>query len=129
MAGSLPLPFPKSLFREMVISDHYQGEDFLQTLGSSTVSCILLPSEDIRTRRHRDTGTRRPGPGITTILLYGKLRPASMRNIPVLLFIVSLFILTCGCSESPPAQPTISPDDWSGNPRAGYYPDPSGYRS
>jgi hypothetical protein len=38
---------PEVLFREMVISDHYQAEDFLQTLGSSTVSCILLPSEDL----------------------------------------------------------------------------------
>jgi len=42
-----------------------------------------------------------------------------MRNIPALLFFVSLFILACGCSESPPAQPataqmtsmaTLSPD-------------------
>ena len=32
-----------------------------------------------------------------------------MRNIPVLLLFVSLFILTCGCSESPPAQPTTVP--------------------
>jgi len=32
-----------------------------------------------------------------------------MRNIPVLLFIISLFILTCGCSESPPTQPIIVP--------------------
>jgi plastocyanin len=31
-----------------------------------------------------------------------------MRNVPVLLFIVSLFIITCGCSESPPAQPTTA---------------------
>lgn len=32
-----------------------------------------------------------------------------MRKVPVLLLILSLFILTCGCSESPPAQPTIVP--------------------
>ena len=38
---------PVSLFREMVISDHYQGEDFLQTLGASTVSCIFIKKEDL----------------------------------------------------------------------------------
>jgi len=32
-----------------------------------------------------------------------------MRKVPVLLLILSLFILTCGCSESPPAQPTVAP--------------------
>jgi plastocyanin len=32
-----------------------------------------------------------------------------MRKVPVLLLIVSLFILTCGCSESPPAKPATSP--------------------
>lgn len=32
-----------------------------------------------------------------------------MRKVPVLLLIVSLFILTCGCSESPLAQPTVAP--------------------
>ena len=31
-----------------------------------------------------------------------------MRSIPVLLLIASLFILTCGCSESPPAQPAVT---------------------
>ena len=39
---------PEVLFREMVISDHYQGEDFLQALGSSTVSCILHPVQDLQ---------------------------------------------------------------------------------
>jgi hypothetical protein len=32
---------PGPLFREMLVSDHYHGEDFLQALGSSTVSCIF----------------------------------------------------------------------------------------
>jgi plastocyanin len=32
-----------------------------------------------------------------------------MRSIPVLLTIALLLILTCGCSEAPPAQPTASP--------------------
>ena len=32
-----------------------------------------------------------------------------MRSIPVLLLIALLFILTCGCSESPPAQPAVTP--------------------
>jgi plastocyanin len=40
--------------------------------------------------------------------LYGKLRPASMRSIPVLLTLALLLLLTCGCTESPPAQPTIT---------------------
>jgi plastocyanin len=31
-----------------------------------------------------------------------------MRSIPVLLAIATLLILTCGCMESPPAQPTVS---------------------
>jgi plastocyanin len=31
-----------------------------------------------------------------------------MRSIPVLLIITLLLILTCGCSESPPAQPTVT---------------------
>jgi hypothetical protein len=35
-AAALPGP----LFREMIISDYYLGEDFLQTLGSSVVSGI-----------------------------------------------------------------------------------------
>jgi ATP-dependent Lhr-like helicase len=35
-ASALPGP----LFREMVISDHYHGEDFLQTLCALTVTCI-----------------------------------------------------------------------------------------
>jgi len=30
-----------------------------------------------------------------------------MRSIPVLLLIALLLLLTCGCSESPPAQPTV----------------------
>ena len=38
---------PESLFREMVISDHYHGEDFLQTLSASTVSCILIKKQDL----------------------------------------------------------------------------------
>jgi ATP-dependent helicase Lhr and Lhr-like helicase len=38
-AAALPVP----LFREMLISDHYLGEEFLRILGSSTVSCILPP--------------------------------------------------------------------------------------
>ncbi len=37
---------PEPLFREMLISDHYHGEDFLQILGSSTISCILPPKQD-----------------------------------------------------------------------------------
>ena len=32
-----------------------------------------------------------------------------MRSIPVLLTIALLLLLTCGCSESPPAQPTVTP--------------------
>jgi ATP-dependent Lhr-like helicase len=36
-AGALPQP----LFREMLVSDHYLGEDFLQVIGSSTVSSIF----------------------------------------------------------------------------------------
>jgi plastocyanin len=31
-----------------------------------------------------------------------------MKPVPVLLTIVFLILLTCGCSESPPAQPTIT---------------------
>jgi ATP-dependent Lhr-like helicase len=38
-ASALPGP----LFREMLISDHYRGEDFLKILGSSTISCIIPP--------------------------------------------------------------------------------------
>jgi hypothetical protein len=41
-AKALPAP----LFREMLISDHYHGEDFVQVLGSSTVSCILHREQD-----------------------------------------------------------------------------------
>ena len=41
-AAALPGP----LFREMLISDHYLGEDFLQILGSSKVSCLLSRKED-----------------------------------------------------------------------------------
>lgn len=37
---------PEPLFREMVISDYYHGEDFLQILGSSMVSCILPRKQD-----------------------------------------------------------------------------------
>jgi plastocyanin len=32
-----------------------------------------------------------------------------MRSIPILLTIALLLILTCGCSESPPVQPTVTP--------------------
>jgi plastocyanin len=39
-----------------------------------------------------------------------------MRLIPVPLTIVLLLILTCGCSESPPAQPTVSPTAVSTTP-------------
>jgi ATP-dependent helicase Lhr and Lhr-like helicase len=52
----LPLPpvdgwkfaqaLPELLFREMVIADYYHGEDFLRTLGSSTVSCLVTPRQD-----------------------------------------------------------------------------------
>jgi len=31
-----------------------------------------------------------------------------MRSVPVILTIVFLLLLTCGCSESPPAQPTVT---------------------
>jgi ATP-dependent Lhr-like helicase len=37
---------PESLFREMLIADHYHGEDFLQILGSSTISCIPPSEQD-----------------------------------------------------------------------------------
>lgn len=37
---------PEPLFREMLISDYYHGEDFLQILGSSTISCIPLQKQD-----------------------------------------------------------------------------------
>jgi plastocyanin len=47
--------------------------------------------------------------GGTIILLYGKIRPASMRSVLVLLIITLLLILTCGCSGSTPAQPTVAP--------------------
>jgi ATP-dependent helicase Lhr and Lhr-like helicase len=40
---------PGSLFREMIVSDHYHGEDFLQILGSLTVSCILSRTQDTLT--------------------------------------------------------------------------------
>jgi hypothetical protein len=56
IAGILPLlpvdgwkfasALPEPLFREMLISDHYHGEDFLQILGSSTISCILSLKQD-----------------------------------------------------------------------------------
>ena len=41
-ASALPGP----LFREMLISDHYHGEDFLRILSSSTVSCIPSGKQD-----------------------------------------------------------------------------------
>jgi len=37
---------PEPLFREMLISDHYHGEDFLRILGSSAVLCILHRKQD-----------------------------------------------------------------------------------
>jgi ATP-dependent helicase Lhr and Lhr-like helicase len=37
---------PGQLLREMVISDHYHGEDFLQVLGSLTVYSILSRKQD-----------------------------------------------------------------------------------
>ncbi|MGB9176997.1 MAG: DEAD/DEAH box helicase, partial [Methanoregula sp.] len=37
---------PEHLFREMVISDYYYGEDFLQILGSLTVSGLLSRKQD-----------------------------------------------------------------------------------
>jgi ATP-dependent helicase Lhr and Lhr-like helicase len=49
IAEILPLPprdgwkfadiLPEPLFREMAVFDYYHGEDFLQILGSSTISC------------------------------------------------------------------------------------------
>jgi len=36
---------PEPLFREMVISDHYHGEDFLQTLSASTVTHLLREAQ------------------------------------------------------------------------------------
>jgi ATP-dependent helicase Lhr and Lhr-like helicase len=44
---------PESLFREMVISDHYHGEDFLHTLESSSID--LLSSQP-PFKKHLDTG-------------------------------------------------------------------------
>jgi ATP-dependent Lhr-like helicase len=38
---------PGPLFREMLISDYYHGEDFLQILGESTISCITRPGHDL----------------------------------------------------------------------------------
>jgi hypothetical protein len=56
IAGILPLlptdgwkfasVLPEPLFREMLISDYYHGEDFLQILGSSMVSRILPRKQD-----------------------------------------------------------------------------------
>jgi ATP-dependent Lhr-like helicase len=37
---------PETLFREMVISDHYHGENFLQMLGASTVTHLLHKEQD-----------------------------------------------------------------------------------
>ncbi|OPX64220.1 MULTISPECIES: DEAD/DEAH box helicase [unclassified Methanoregula] len=37
---------PEPLFRKMVISDHYHGEDFLGTLRSLTVSFLHQPEQD-----------------------------------------------------------------------------------
>lgn len=39
-----------------------------------------------------------------------------MRNVPVLLLVVSLSILTCGCAESPPAQPATAPAPGTATP-------------
>jgi len=57
IAGVLPLlpvdgwkfasALPGPLFREMLVSDHYHGEDFLQTLGSSAVSCLPPRKQDL----------------------------------------------------------------------------------
>jgi ATP-dependent helicase Lhr and Lhr-like helicase len=57
VAGILPLvpvdgwkfarALPEPLFREMVIADHYHGEDFLQKLRSSTVSSLLFRKPDL----------------------------------------------------------------------------------
>jgi ATP-dependent Lhr-like helicase len=38
---------PGPLFREMLISDYYHGEEFLQILGESTVSCVPRPGHDL----------------------------------------------------------------------------------
>jgi ATP-dependent Lhr-like helicase len=56
VAGILPLlpadgwkfarVLPEPLFREMLISDYYHGEEFLQILGSSTISCIFHRKQD-----------------------------------------------------------------------------------
>jgi hypothetical protein len=37
---------PETLFREMVISDHYHGENFLQMLGASTVTHLPHKEQD-----------------------------------------------------------------------------------
>ena len=37
---------PEPLFRKMVASDHYRGEDFLRTLRSVQVTCLRLPGQD-----------------------------------------------------------------------------------
>jgi len=57
IAGVLPLlpvdgwkfasALPGPLFREMLVSDRYHGEDFLQTLGSSTVSSRPPQKQDL----------------------------------------------------------------------------------
>jgi ATP-dependent Lhr-like helicase len=57
IAGVLPLlpvdgwkfasALPGPLFREMLVSDHYHGEDFLQTLGSLTVTCLPPQKKDL----------------------------------------------------------------------------------
>jgi plastocyanin len=39
-----------------------------------------------------------------------------MRSVSVLLIIIFLFLLTCGCSESPPAQPTVIPASVTATP-------------
>jgi ATP-dependent Lhr-like helicase len=38
---------PEPLFREMLVADHYHLADFLETLGSSTVSCIPSREQDL----------------------------------------------------------------------------------
>jgi len=39
---------PEALFREMLVADHYHLAEFLETLGSSTVSCIPQREQDIK---------------------------------------------------------------------------------
>jgi ATP-dependent Lhr-like helicase len=56
IAGILPLPprdgwkfadiLPEPLFREMAVADYYHGQDFLEVLATSTVSCIPDSGQD-----------------------------------------------------------------------------------